>query len=689
MDEQARATISGTLRSFMMGFVEYQDDLTGVKGYSTYAKMKADAKVQACLSQISAMILGKGWDVIPAEGDYVSESEATAQAEFVKHALDSSRGSFADVLLDVLDAIPMGWSIIEMLWRTEEQEPWKGYFTLAGLKSKDPQSFQMDCDEFGNIKSLRQPAIVESLEKPYPPEKFLLYTNRSPYGNPFGQSDLRAAYSPWFLKDTTRRLFGIYMVRLATPTPYGKYKMGTSKALQDEMLSILDKFQRETAMVIPETWTLDFLQVATGSHEAFLRCLDWCNSEIATAILSQTLTSGQGDGTGSYSLGKVHLDVLAAGLDIHRKRIEESFYDQVIRRLVDYNFDKRFYPRLKITRPERDEMKDWAAALFQANGLNVQIIGDDDVPQIRERLGLTAPAPEPLLPETPAGSPGKAEGDTEEESTTAFDARVRHGAGEQPRDKRTAKLIEDFQADLRQSVETLAERVFLVLGLNPNPVPAQFAAYKITDEQVAAMEEAFNAHFEEVAGMRRDLQGFISPTTEMGIIQHYYLDGLSLGVLQARTATGGGPANVLLTRDAASVQRFLARGFERLSKGGQLRLEAVLPDVKRIIQSGMDLGQNPLEIARTLKKRFDNYKGWEFERLAATEIAYAQNEAYIVECEAAGVDISRVDRHAFPAHPWCNCTYGTREIDGRATLVYEVAMNACEKCLAIAATNPV
>jgi len=274
---------------------------------------------------------------------------------------------------------------------------------------------------------------------------------------------------------------------------------------------------------------------------------------------------------------------------------------------------------------------------------------------------LTAPAPEPLLPETPAGSPGKAEGDTEEESTTAFDARVRHGASEQPRDKRTAKIIDDFQEDLRQSAESLEERVFLVLGLNPNPVPAQFAAYKITDEQVAAIEEAFNNHFEEVAGMRRDLEGFVSPTTEMGIIQHYYLDGLSLGVLQARTATGGGPANVLLTRDAASVQRFLARGFERLSKGGQLRLEAVLPDVKRIIQSGMDLGQNPLEIARTLKKRFDNYKGWEFERLARTEVAFAQNAGYIAECEAGDVDTSRVDTSAIPAHPNC-ILEGTRVI---------------------------
>jgi phage gp29-like protein len=224
---------------------------------------------------------------------------------------------------------------------------------------------------------------------------------------PWGKSDLRAAYKAWWLKDWTTRWFGVFMQRCATPVPVGKFKRGTPQAQQTELLNVLNKLQSETALIMPDDVQSEFMQVAPTSHEAFLECLEWCDQQIASAIISQTLTSGEGSRVGSMALGKVHLDVLKANLRMMRERLTETINYQLIRRLIDYNFERRFYPTLGIIDFTDETLADWADSLFKVSNLPVQTIGTQDVQTIRDRLGLTAawteedmivpePEPEPL-----------------------------------------------------------------------------------------------------------------------------------------------------------------------------------------------------------------------------------------------------------------------------------------------------
>ena len=416
-EELARGSINGSIYQLVTGFQSFSDDLTGSKGATTYSKMKTDAQVQAALNQIYAMVLGDGWDVACADVEEGDKTEAERQADFVRYCFEESQGSFEDNLLDMLDAIALGWSILEIVWRVEDGQKWDGFFGLKALKSKDTLTCELNVDEFGNVLSVRQPSVPESLETPYPVDKFLIFTNRSPYGNPFGESDLRAAYKAWWLKDWVQRWFAVFMQRAATPTPYGKYAPGITKTQQTEVLTILDKLQSETAMVIPNAWEVDFLQVAAGSHEAYLRCLEWCNQEIAKAILSQTLTSGEGQRVGSMALGNVHLDILRSHIRVHRGRLQETVNDQLIRRLVDANFEIRHYPKLEIVAPQAETTNEYFEAIFRANNLSVDVIAPEDVPQLRDRLGLTAAAPEQLPelgPLEPVGALKEPKAETEE-----------------------------------------------------------------------------------------------------------------------------------------------------------------------------------------------------------------------------------------------------------------------------------
>jgi hypothetical protein len=248
---------------------------------------------------------------------------------------------------------------------------------------------------------------------------------------------------------------------------------------------------------------------------------------------------------------------------------------------------------------------------------------------------------------------------------------VTYGSDEEPNDERIKKLIDSFYGDLRRSAQKLQDRVEQALRpwfpAQESKAVTKDAAEDLTRAQMNALTDAFETHFREVAGMKRDQEGFVSPTTGDGIIQDYYLTGMSLGVLRANEATGTGSANVLIARDANSVQSFMTNAFERLSDQGALRLEDILPQVKDIIKQGIDLGENPLEIARQLSARFDQYKGWEFERLVRTEVAFAQNAGFVAECEAEGVDCSRIDASAVPAHP--NCLLGSTPCEAPGGIV--------------------
>lgn len=393
-DEQMLAVINGALASFLKAAPQYySDDVTRRKQYSVYKTMQGDPKVKSTLDQLIGLILGDGWDVQAADvGEDGPTDEAQKQADFVRYCFDNCSGSFADNLVDLCDAHAMGFAVLEILWKIEEGGDWPGLYSVSALKSKDPEYISFDLDEYANVTALRQQ--LGTGQDTYSPESFIVYSNRSPYGIPWGQSDLMAAYGPWFVKDVTKRLYLVWLQRCASGTPMGKYPTGATKKAQDDLLAVLKRLQQETALVIPDNVQIEMLQAAGGSDAAFTNALAWCDEQIAQAILGVTLTSSEGDRTGSMALGNVHLSVLQNRLRILRERLCETLNDQLVRRIVDYNFATRLYPRIVIVPPTQETTVEWVDAIFKATNLGITVVGPDDVQDIRDRLGLTAAPPE-------------------------------------------------------------------------------------------------------------------------------------------------------------------------------------------------------------------------------------------------------------------------------------------------------
>ncbi|MEN6372311.1 MAG: DUF935 family protein [Armatimonadota bacterium] len=325
------------------------DDLVTSRGYEIYDRMQADSQVRACLNIKKLSILSRGWQVRPAS----DRPKDIKIADFVRFCLSDMRGSIIDVLYNVLDAVAKGFSIAEINYKLIEKGPYKGMIGLDSIKSKDPAGISFESDEFLNLISLRQNS---SIDVELPPEKFLVYTYMSRYESPYGTSDLRTAYRHWWSKDVILRFYNIFLEKFGSPTVLGAYTRGTPKSQQDDLLKVLDRIQQETAIVLPEDIKVELLEAQRSGESGYLQAIEYHDRQIAKAILGQTLTTDEGMRFGSFALAKVHLDVLRMVLEKVKRDLEESVMtEQLIRRLVDYNFRTDFYPEFSLgTLRERD-----------------------------------------------------------------------------------------------------------------------------------------------------------------------------------------------------------------------------------------------------------------------------------------------------------------------------------------------
>lgn len=408
MDETASAC--GPIATMIGRIPPYNpDDLIGKRGYAVYDQMQRDAQIQACLNIKKAAVLSHGWQVHPASDDPAD----VRVAQFVRFALEDMRGSILDVLHNALDTLAKGFSVMEINYRIIGSGPYRGMVGLASIKSKDPSTFVFDTDEFLNVRGLRRCGFPSPRPSPQrgeggrtrgeggrtrveggrtrgegelPPDKFVIYSHNPRYESPYGTSDLRAAYKHYWSKDVLMRFLNLYLEKYGSPTAKGSYRRGTPKAVQEELLRVLDRIQQETAVVIPEDVQVELLEAQRGGEAGYLAALEFHDKQIAKAILGQTLLTDEGLRVGSFALAKVHLDVLKMCLAKLKRDLEESVMrEQVIRRLVEFNYPSAACPSFSLGPLEDRDVEQLAGVI--AKLVSGRVIAPDEG-WVREYLGL-------------------------------------------------------------------------------------------------------------------------------------------------------------------------------------------------------------------------------------------------------------------------------------------------------------
>lgn len=355
------------------------------RGYSTIDEMRRDDQVKAALAFKKHAVIASGWSIVPpADMDKNHE-----QVLFLQDMLKGMRGSFNATLLEILTALDYGFSFSEKVWTERD-----GKIMLAEVKTRHPHELSFQQDVYGNVVGVKQ--INRDLT---PLDKFILYTYEGEFSNPYGRTDLEAAYRPWWLKKNAYNWLAILLEKMGIPPIFALYDPasykgadGAGRSKVNELRQVLESLQAATVGALPrptpealELWTPELAgQVAT----VFIPAFEMLNKDISRALLMPGLLGMTDDSnTGSLARSKVHFDVFMLVLERIRQELEETVVnEQIIKPALMYNFSDvsaRTSPMFKLN-PISDQLKAEIMTSWQGLvGAKVVTPSDEDEAHIR------------------------------------------------------------------------------------------------------------------------------------------------------------------------------------------------------------------------------------------------------------------------------------------------------------------
>ena len=393
-------------------FGQNPDPIVRVKGLKIYREMMEDDQVKACIELRKQARLSVPWSIVPGEdGDHLSQE----MAEYIMHVFKRLPGTVEDSLYEIYSAIEYGFSCTEIVYEILENGPFAGKVGLMALKTREPFAYDFKVDEHGNLLGLvysgikasfrsimgRQSQSVQdvgraelgTLENPFAPDKFIIYSYNSQFGNQYGRSDLIAAFRSWLSKKHVMKMWNVYLERYASPFIHAKTKAGT--ILKPEVLNDLDDFIKNLSIRSgfrsSDSVTLEAIMSGGAAASAqYEQAVEAHNRFIAHAVLCPNLLGyTQQQSTGSYALGKKHFDAFLWILEkMGRDTTETILGEQLIYRLVRMSYANvpvDLYPRFKFEGLEEESIEARARiiAMLTASGLV-----DSEEPWIREFLTL-------------------------------------------------------------------------------------------------------------------------------------------------------------------------------------------------------------------------------------------------------------------------------------------------------------
>ena len=321
------------------------DKVLEQEGFKYYNEMlSTDAHVYSVINTRKLGAASIPWQIIPKD----SSPEALLQANFISFLLNEI--PIENHFYDILDAIPMGFSMHEIIPSENLQRgEFKGKIIIDKLIFHTQELFVFKANKKIGFEMFYKPRTFGQ-EKPLPERKILHanFDSNSPYGKPLLE---KLYWFYWFKKETGFKFWAIFLEKFGGPTAVMKFPSGdTSSALQTAANTALDELQNSTGISIPDSFQLDFAKVSQGDV-SYPTMIDYCNAEMSKATLGATQTVEEGR-RGSYALSRTHADVRSE-YKIHDTRVlRKAIQTQIINRFINMNFANPLPPSIKFQYPE-------------------------------------------------------------------------------------------------------------------------------------------------------------------------------------------------------------------------------------------------------------------------------------------------------------------------------------------------
>lgn len=367
--------------------------------------MKSDDQVKATVAMKKNFVINTGWEIVCEDEkikDFVTETLTRVNEDAPMEP------AFNDILEDMLSSYVYGFSLSEPIYELNDDN----LYVYKAIKTRPPHTFKFDLDEFGNVQSVIQMTMRGELQ--FEPDKFLHHVYQPEFGNPYGLSDLSAAYQDWKAKKFVKRFMAIYLERFAAPTVVGKYK----STMQDDEVArfraLLESIQNNTTLIIPEDAQMDMIQNARDSSDSYMKALYYFNTCIARAILVPDLLGVSGGKTegGSYTLGVQQFEVFMGTIDKDRLSLAKKITSKLVQPLVKINFGDEYECKFQFIPFTGAKVMEYAKLWIQAVNGKTWEPNDEEINYLRKITGfpegdVTRPAPAPAPGSPGSGKPGE------------------------------------------------------------------------------------------------------------------------------------------------------------------------------------------------------------------------------------------------------------------------------------------
>ena len=409
-------------------------------------------------------VQGLEYEVLPGLED---DARARKIADFCREVIDSIK-DWDDVILDMLDALPKGYSMLELLWDTSGRE----------VRPRDIRWIHPKKITFWNSltpRLLTEENQVEGIDPP--PFKFIYHRYKARSGYDTRAGILRVCAWMYLFKNYAIKDWVVFGEVYGMPLRVGKYQPGASADDKSALLEAIQSLGTDAAGVISANTEIEFIESQkTSSLNIYESLTTFCDNQVSKAVLGQTLTSEAGGsrGQGSFALGKVHAEVRQDLVEADAKALGKTITQQLLRPLVGFNFGwDAPVPRFKLLYEPPEDLTEFAGIYKTLGEMGFEFSQE----HVSERFKIPMPKPDekPMARQrTEDGGQRTEDGGqrTEDGGQKTEDGGRKTEDGGQETAKRTASPLHRFTASSsdrftaeQQVIEDLADQ--LLAGGNP------------------------------------------------------------------------------------------------------------------------------------------------------------------------------------------------------------------------------
>lgn len=295
------ASVGGRLR-FLPWFDPYTDESPEMR--AEYRVMLRESSVKAAFQ---TKVLGVIAEEVQFQADNDDDPREQEGVEFCQYQFRKFRGGAQAVGFSILSgAIIDGHSVCEKVWCPEPipTGKFRGKRIYHAIKAKDTRYVQLGIDPYRNVTALRGTGF--NAGRVWSPSDFVIFSYFSLFENPAGLSDFRAAYRPYWVKDTSWKLRALSLEKWSGPFITGQY---TSQEQKEALEAAFDEAKASTWLTVPSGVVVECLDLAMKGTGDFKDAIADCDREILIAIVGAHLQILEGQTGGARGNTKVHKEI--------------------------------------------------------------------------------------------------------------------------------------------------------------------------------------------------------------------------------------------------------------------------------------------------------------------------------------------------------------------------------------------